>query len=184
VHRTCPVRQTKGAFGCPFAPLLNPKLGLLLAECEPLTPVKSIHLGKLVSPKICVGQFNHQNNIGTRCKPNSLSQPILPAPGQQRSRCRGSSCRRHLRRLGLLQQLLQRLGRPVVVQGAPPEEAQRSSSSRTLSPVGARKKSPAAPVVDAPAPHAGGGAASPSDWNDRPRDGEADAQQGGRVRRE
>jgi hypothetical protein len=30
-------------------------------------------LGKLVSPKICVGQFNHQNYIGTRCKPNSLS---------------------------------------------------------------------------------------------------------------
>jgi hypothetical protein len=23
-----PVRQTRGAFGCPFAPLLNPKLGL------------------------------------------------------------------------------------------------------------------------------------------------------------
>jgi hypothetical protein len=54
-------------------------------------------------------------------------------------------------------------GRPVVVQGAPPGEAQGSSSSRTLSPVGARKKSPAAPVVDVPAPHAGGGAASPSD---------------------
>jgi hypothetical protein len=34
-----PVRQTRGAFGCPFAPLLNPKLGLLLAECEPFTPV-------------------------------------------------------------------------------------------------------------------------------------------------
>jgi hypothetical protein len=30
-------------------------------------------LGKLVSPKICVGQFNHQNYLGTRCKPNSLS---------------------------------------------------------------------------------------------------------------
>jgi hypothetical protein len=34
VHRTgtvhCPVRQTRGAFGCPFAPLLNPKLGLLI----------------------------------------------------------------------------------------------------------------------------------------------------------
>ena len=74
-------------------------------------------------------------------------------------------------------------GRPVVVQGAPPEEAQGSSSSQTLSPAKARKKSPATPVVDAPAPHAGGGAASPSDWTDRPRDGEADAQQGGRVRR-
>jgi hypothetical protein len=31
-------------------------------------------LGKLVSPKICVGQFNHQNYLGTRCKPNSLSE--------------------------------------------------------------------------------------------------------------
>jgi hypothetical protein len=49
-----------------------------LAECEPFTPVSSIHLGKQVSPKICVGQFNHQNYIGTRCKPNSLStSPFL-----------------------------------------------------------------------------------------------------------
>jgi hypothetical protein len=71
----------------------------------------------------------------------------------------------------------------VVVQGAPPGEAQGSSSSRTLSPAGARKKSPAAPVVDVPAPHASGGAASPSGWTDWPRDGEADAQQGGMVRR-
>jgi hypothetical protein len=31
-------------------------------------------LGKLVSPIICVGQFNHQNYLGTRCKPNSLSR--------------------------------------------------------------------------------------------------------------
>jgi hypothetical protein len=30
-------------------------------------------LSKLVSPIICVGQFNHQNYLGTRCKPNSLS---------------------------------------------------------------------------------------------------------------
>jgi hypothetical protein len=71
----------------------------------------------------------------------------------------------------------------VVVQGAPPGEAQGSSSSRTLSPGGARKKNPTAPVIDAPAPHAGGGAASPSDWTVRPLDSEADAQQGGRVRR-
>jgi hypothetical protein len=26
----------------------------------------------LVSPNVCVGQFNHQNQLGTRCKPNSL----------------------------------------------------------------------------------------------------------------
>jgi hypothetical protein len=35
-------------------------------------------LGKLVSPIICVGQFNHQNYLGTRCKPNSLSSSIGP----------------------------------------------------------------------------------------------------------
>jgi hypothetical protein len=62
-------------------------------------------------------------------------------------------------------------------------EARGSSSSQTLSPAGARKKSPAAPIVVAPAPHAGGGAASPSDWTDRPRDGEADAPRDGKVRR-
>jgi hypothetical protein len=28
---------------------------------------------KLVSPIICVGQFNHQNQLGNMCKPNSLS---------------------------------------------------------------------------------------------------------------
>jgi hypothetical protein len=46
VHRTLsggtpdsPVRQTRGAFGCPFALLLNPILGLLLAKSEPFTPV-------------------------------------------------------------------------------------------------------------------------------------------------
>jgi hypothetical protein len=48
--------------------------------------------------------------------------------------------------------------------GAPPAGAQGNSSSQTLSPVEARKKSHAAPapVVDAPAPCASGGAASPS----------------------
>jgi hypothetical protein len=55
-------------------------------------------------------------------------------------------------------------GRLVVVQGVPPAGAQGSSSLQTLSPAEARKKSPAAPatVVDAPAPRAGGGVASPS----------------------
>jgi hypothetical protein len=38
-------------------------------------------LGKLVSPKICVGQFNHQNYIGTRCKPNSLSSVCVEGEG-------------------------------------------------------------------------------------------------------
>jgi hypothetical protein len=80
------------------------------------------------------------------------------------SQCHGSSCCRHLHRLGLLQQLLQGLGRSMVVQGAPPAGAWGSSSSQTLSPARARKKSPAAPapVVDAPAPRSGGGVVSPS----------------------
>jgi hypothetical protein len=34
---------------------------------------------KLVSPIICVRQFNHQNQLGTRCKPNSLSVIIIYA---------------------------------------------------------------------------------------------------------
>ena len=34
-----PVLPDQRAFGSHFAPLLNPKLGLLLAECEPFTPV-------------------------------------------------------------------------------------------------------------------------------------------------
>jgi transposase InsO family protein len=52
---------------------LNPSLVLLLAYCEPLAPIKLIDWRKLVSPLICVGQFNHQNQLGKRCKPNSLS---------------------------------------------------------------------------------------------------------------
>jgi hypothetical protein len=64
----------QGAFGCPYAPLFEPFLLIfLLTYGEPLVPVELINLGKLVSPIICVGQFNHQNYLGTRCKPNSLS---------------------------------------------------------------------------------------------------------------
>jgi hypothetical protein len=52
----------QGVFGCAFAPLFEPFLLIfLLAYCEPLVPVDLIDLGKLVSPIICVGQFNHQN---------------------------------------------------------------------------------------------------------------------------
>jgi hypothetical protein len=36
-------------------------LVFLLAYCGPLVPVELINLGKLISPNICVGQFNHQN---------------------------------------------------------------------------------------------------------------------------
>jgi hypothetical protein len=54
----------QGAFGCPFAPLIEPFLLIfLLAYCEPLVPIEFINLGKLVSPIICVGQFNHQNQF-------------------------------------------------------------------------------------------------------------------------
>jgi hypothetical protein len=64
----------QGAFGCFFAPLFEPFLLIfLLAYGEPLVPVELIDLGNLVSPIICVGQFNHQNQLGNRCKPNSLS---------------------------------------------------------------------------------------------------------------
>jgi hypothetical protein len=52
-------------------------------------------LGKLVSPKIFVGQFNHQKYIGTRCKPNSLSmsaralqrEHIIPLKEGSRGEC-------------------------------------------------------------------------------------------------
>jgi hypothetical protein len=57
---------------------LNPFLVFLLAYCEPLAPIKLIDWSKLVSPIICVGQFNHQNQLGKRCKPNSLSREPLP----------------------------------------------------------------------------------------------------------
>jgi hypothetical protein len=73
----------------------------------------------------------------------------------------------------------------MVVQGAPPGGAQGSSSSQTLSPAGARKRSPAAsaPVIEVPTPHAGGDATSPSGWTDQSLDGEVDAPRDGRVRR-
>jgi hypothetical protein len=52
----------QGAFGCPFVPLFEPFLLIfLLAYGEPLVPVELLDLDKLVSPIICVGQFNHQN---------------------------------------------------------------------------------------------------------------------------
>jgi hypothetical protein len=50
-------------------------LVFLLAYCEPLLPVELIDLGKLVTPIICVGQFNHQNQF--RKKPNSLSMSTV-----------------------------------------------------------------------------------------------------------
>jgi hypothetical protein len=38
-----------------------------------LAPVECIILNKLVSPIICVGQFNHQNQLGKMFDPISLS---------------------------------------------------------------------------------------------------------------
>jgi hypothetical protein len=55
-------------------------------------------------------------------------------------------------------------GTPSGGAGAPLAGAQESNSSLTLPPAEAWKKSPAAPtpVANAPAPRAGGGAASPN----------------------
>jgi hypothetical protein len=58
---------------------------------EPLTPVKHIIWSKLVSPIVCVGRFNHQNYLGTRCKPNSLSTPRYPTTMSQAQSPRGYS---------------------------------------------------------------------------------------------
>jgi hypothetical protein len=56
------------------------------------------------------------------------------------------------------------VGTPSGGAGVPPAGAHESSSSQTLPPAEARKKSLAAPtpVTDAPAPHAGGSVASPN----------------------
>jgi hypothetical protein len=47
---------------CSF--LLRPNLFFWLVCVEPLSPVECIILNKLVSPIICVGRFNHQNQLG------------------------------------------------------------------------------------------------------------------------
>jgi hypothetical protein len=71
----CPVRQTRVAFGYPLPFLLNPILGLFYWLSVNFWHLYNLYTGaKLVSPIICVGQFNHQNQLGTRCKPNSLSR--------------------------------------------------------------------------------------------------------------
>jgi hypothetical protein len=43
---------------------LNPFFDFVLVCVEPLAPVELIIQIKLVSPIICVGQFNHQNHLG------------------------------------------------------------------------------------------------------------------------
>jgi hypothetical protein len=64
--------------------------------------------------------------------------------------------------------------------------AQGSNASQTLPPAEARKKSPAAPApgADAPAPHAGGGATSPSGWTGQSLGDKVDAPQDERARKE
>jgi hypothetical protein len=64
------VRWHTGQSGAPDQDTLRLSLAFfvellifLLAYCEPLVPVELIDLGKLVSPIICVGQFNHQNQF-------------------------------------------------------------------------------------------------------------------------
>ena len=76
------VRWHTGQSGAPDQGTLRLSLGLFV---EPnswsfywlsvnLWHLYNLYTGaKLVSPIICVGQFNHQNQLGTRCKPNSLS---------------------------------------------------------------------------------------------------------------
>jgi hypothetical protein len=63
-HRTvrCARPGQPSVVFCSF--YLNPFLDFLLVCCEPLAPVELIILSKLVSPIICVGQFNHQNHLG------------------------------------------------------------------------------------------------------------------------
>jgi hypothetical protein len=63
-------------------------LVFLLACCEPLAPVKLIDYSKLVSPIICVGQFNHQNHLGKRCKPNSFSDASSRIGGVEKATTR------------------------------------------------------------------------------------------------
>jgi hypothetical protein len=55
----------QGSLRFPFCSfLLRPNLFFWLVCVEPLSPVECIILNKLVSPIICVGRFNHQNQLG------------------------------------------------------------------------------------------------------------------------
>jgi hypothetical protein len=71
VHRTLsggtpdsPVRQTRAAFGCILLLLFEPLLGLFIGLCWTFDTCRTYNLEQLVSPIICVGQFNHQNHLG------------------------------------------------------------------------------------------------------------------------
>jgi hypothetical protein len=85
VHRTLsggtpdsPVRQTRAHFGYPFALLVEPNSWSFYWLSVNLWHLYNLYTReKLVSPIICVGQFNHQNQLGNRCKPNSLSAVLF-----------------------------------------------------------------------------------------------------------
>jgi hypothetical protein len=74
-----PVRQTRAHFGYPFALFVEPNTWSFYWLSVNLWHLYNLYTrAKLVSPIICVGQFNHQNQLGNRCKPNSLSiSPFL-----------------------------------------------------------------------------------------------------------
>jgi hypothetical protein len=57
------VRQTRAHFGSLLFSLFELFLGLFIGCCTPLAPVKLIIYSKLVSPIICVEQFNHKNQL-------------------------------------------------------------------------------------------------------------------------
>jgi hypothetical protein len=72
VHRTLsggtldsPVRQTRAAFGCLLLFLFEPCLVLFIGLCCTFGTCRTYNLEQtIVSPIICVGQFNHQNHLG------------------------------------------------------------------------------------------------------------------------
>jgi hypothetical protein len=63
-HRTVRCARPGQPSVVSYSFLLNPILDFLLVCVEPLAPVELIFYSKLVSPIICVGQFNHQNYLG------------------------------------------------------------------------------------------------------------------------
>jgi hypothetical protein len=64
VHRTVRCARPGHTSADFCSQYLNPFPVFLLVCYEPLAPVELIIYSKLVSPIICVGQFNHQNQLG------------------------------------------------------------------------------------------------------------------------
>jgi hypothetical protein len=60
-----PVRQTRAHFGYPFALFVEPNTWSFYWLSVNLWHLYNLYTrAKLVSPIICVGQFNHQNQLG------------------------------------------------------------------------------------------------------------------------